>query len=78
MINYSYRLQKPMYRMIVLLEYIDLFQSKWQHETIINFGRGCPLFTILYCRIYGYYSYLSAFCSYHASILLFAFAFLFF
>ena len=29
--------------LIVLLEYIDLFQSEWQHETNIWEGLPCPL-----------------------------------
>ena len=27
----------------VLLEYIDLFQSEWQHETNVYEGLPCPL-----------------------------------
>ena len=71
--------------MIVLLEYINLFQSEWQYET--NIWEGLP--HILYHSIYSVvfhlsiaivtnYAYVAQICSYHSSILLFTFAFLLF
>ena len=36
--------------LIVLLDYIDLFHSEWQHETNI-LGGATMAFTILYCCI---------------------------
>ena len=42
--------------LIVLLDYIDLFDSEWQHETNIS-GGATMAFTILYCCISFKHSY---------------------
>ena len=47
--------------LIILLQYIDLFQSKWQHETIIWEGLPCSLFCIaVFYFKHDYFSWLSA------------------
>ena len=61
--------------LIVLLEYIDLSQSKWQYETNIWEGLPCPLpfYIAVFHSKQNYYNYLSIFCSncsYYARIFL--------
>ena len=69
--------------MIVLLEYIDLFQSEWQHET--NIWEGLPSSLLFYIVVFYFsiaivtnYVYFAQICSYYANILFLAFAFLLF
>ena len=68
--------------LIVLLEYIDLFNPSDNMKQ--SFGRGCPvlyhstlLYFILSVAIVANQVHFAQICSYYASILLFAFAFLF-
>ena len=69
--------------MIFLLEYIDLFQSEWQHEANIWEELPCPLsfyIAIVHLSIatvanYEHFEHFARICSYYASILLFCFCF---
>ena len=69
--------------LIVLLEYINLFQSEWQHEATI--WEGYPalchyilLYFIIGIAIVTNLAYFAQTYFYYGSILLFAFAFLLF
>ena len=56
----------------VLLEYIDLFQSEWQHVTTIWEGLLCPLlFFYIVFKFNLIKKYFAQICSYYASIMLF-------